>query len=95
MMGPSPQIFFLLSLVQTLSVACVSIIGAYGSSNASLNLHQALLRSVIFSPMAFFDATPLGRLGACSSQVACPSPGLLLAPPLTHLSHPCGGAWPP
>jgi ABC-type multidrug transport system fused ATPase/permease subunit len=55
-------IFFLLSAVQTLSGAGVSFVGAAGAVKASRSLHETMLSRVVYSPMAFFDATPLGRI---------------------------------
>ena len=35
----------------------------FGSLQSARSLHQRLLRRVLYAPMSFFDATPVGRYG--------------------------------
>ena len=41
---------------------CGAFCLAFGSLRASTNLHQAILKNCLRSPMSFYDTTPLGRI---------------------------------
>ena len=34
----------------------------FGALNASIRLHNKMLRNILRAPMSFFDTTPLGRI---------------------------------
>ncbi|GBN32008.1 Canalicular multispecific organic anion transporter 1 [Araneus ventricosus] len=55
-------IYGLLGLGQGLSTLIATIIMAIASTRASIRFHQSMLWSIMRSPMAFFDTTPLGRI---------------------------------
>ncbi|UYV79408.1 ABCC3 [Cordylochernes scorpioides] len=47
---------------QGIFISLASFILAYSTLEAAQNLHKGLLHNILRSPMAFFDATPLGRI---------------------------------
>ncbi|GBM27210.1 Multidrug resistance-associated protein 1 [Araneus ventricosus] len=55
-------IYGLLGLGQGISTLIATIIMAIASTRASIRFHKTMLWSVLRSPMAFFDTTPLGRI---------------------------------
>ncbi|CAL1286915.1 unnamed protein product [Larinioides sclopetarius] len=55
-------IYGLLGLGQGISTLIATIIMAIASTRASIRFHKSMLWSVMRSPMAFFDTTPLGRI---------------------------------
>ncbi|CAL1297856.1 unnamed protein product [Larinioides sclopetarius] len=55
-------IYGLLGLGQGISTLIATIIMAVASTRASIRFHKSMLWSVLRSPMAFFDTTPLGRV---------------------------------
>ncbi|XP_055925768.1 multidrug resistance-associated protein 1-like [Argiope bruennichi] len=55
-------IYGLLGFGQGLSTLIATIIMAIASTRASVRFHQDMLWSIMRSPMAFFDTTPLGRI---------------------------------
>uniref|UniRef100_A0A1I8B942 Multidrug resistance-associated protein n=1 Tax=Meloidogyne hapla TaxID=6305 RepID=A0A1I8B942_MELHA len=55
-------IYTSLGIAQAFTVTFGSIIMAIGMIKAGRKLHQAMLKSVLRSPMSWFDITPLGRI---------------------------------
>ncbi len=51
-----------LGVGQALFICIGSFALAIGSIKASATLHDNMLKSIMRSPMAFFDTTPLGRI---------------------------------
>uniref|UniRef100_A0A914LQE5 Uncharacterized protein n=2 Tax=Meloidogyne incognita TaxID=6306 RepID=A0A914LQE5_MELIC len=55
-------IYTSLGIAQAFTVAFGSVIMSIGMIKASRKLHQTMLKSVLRSPMSWFDITPLGRI---------------------------------
>lgn len=51
-----------IGLTESLMVVAADLFLLFGCLHAAGLLHQNLLRNVLFSPMTFFDQTPIGRL---------------------------------
>ncbi|XP_050431302.1 ATP-binding cassette sub-family C member Sur-like isoform X2 [Adelges cooleyi] len=60
--------YSLLCLISIALSALSNTLGQYGALNARKLVHQRMLNNIIFSPLSFFDTTPIGRIDNCFSN---------------------------
>ena len=55
-------VYGLLGLSQTIIAFFFSLVVVLGGLKAAINFHNQAFKKVLFSPVSFFDTTPLGRI---------------------------------